>query len=271
MPNFFGRTADEDGNELPAMSFLDHLEELRRRIFFSLAAVITSFLVCWLGFAIPLVELMQRPITKALHDHNLPEKLVVLSPTDAFNTYIHVGMVAGIFVASPFVLLQLWLYISPALYPKERKLVLPFMFSTVGLFVMGGVFAYYIVFPAAMDFLIGQGMQFQQMITIEKYSEQFMVIIVGLGLIFEMPILVFFLALFGIVNAGWMWRTLRYAILAIFAIAGIVTPTTDIMNMCLFAAPMIVLYMVSILVAYVVHPKQRKKRAEKADARKTDG
>ncbi len=262
MPKFFSRNADE-GSELPAMSFLEHLEELRRRIIYSFVSIIVAFLGCWF-YSSYFVDLMQRPIAAALRNHGLPEKLVVLSPTDAFNTYIHVGLVAGIFLASPFVLYQLWLYISPALYPSERKLVLPFMFSTVGLFVAGGAFAYFLVFPASMNFLIDTGSQFQQMITVEKYSELFMAIIIGLGIIFEMPILVFFLALFGIVNAGFMWRTLRYAILAIFAIAGIVTPTTDIMNMCMFAAPMVVLYMISILVAFLVHPKQRKKRAAKA-------
>ncbi len=262
MPKFFSRGSD-DNPELPAMSFLEHLEELRRRILYSFVSVIVAFLACW-WYSSYFVDLMQRPIVAALHAHGLPEKLVVLSPTDAFNTYIHVGLVAGVFLASPFVLYQLWLYISPALYSSERKLVLPFMFSTVGLFVAGGAFAYYIVFPASMNFLIDTGSQFTQMITVEKYSELFMAIIIGLGIIFEMPILVFFLALFGIVNAGWMWRNLRYSILIIFAIAGIVTPTTDIMNMCLFAAPMVVLYVVSIAVAYLVHPKQRKKRAEKA-------
>ena len=98
------------------------------------------------------------------------------------------------------------------------------------------------------------------MITINEYIDLFMTIVLGLGVVFEMPILVFFLALFGIVSPGWMWRNLRYSILVIFIIAGDITPTPDIMNMCIFAAPMIVLYLFSIGVAYMVHPKQRKKR-----------
>jgi sec-independent protein translocase protein TatC len=133
----------------------------------------------------------------------------------------------------------------------------------VGLFVAGGLFAYKMVYPAALDFLIGYSQQFTPMITINEYTNLFMTIVLWLGVIFEMPILVFFLALFGIVSASWMWRNFRYSILVIFIIAAIITPTTDIMNMCIFAAPMIVLYAGSIGVAYIVHPKQRKRRDEK--------
>src|SRR5205807_2932389 len=106
--------------------------------------------------------------------------------------------------------------------------------------------------------------QFQPMITVGEYTDLFMTIILGLGAVFELPIVVFFLALMGVVTAGWMWRNLRYAILAIFVIAAILTPTTDILNMCLFAAPMIVLYILSIGVAWFVHPKQRRARRERS-------
>jgi sec-independent protein translocase protein TatC len=119
------------------------------------------------------------------------------------------------------------------------------------------------VYPAALDFLIGYGKQFQPMITIGEYTDLFLTIIIGLGVIFEMPILVFFLAMMGIVTAGWMWRNVRYSILVIFILAAILTPTTDILNMCLFAAPMVVLYVLSIGVAWLVHPKQRKARRER--------
>jgi sec-independent protein translocase protein TatC len=127
----------------------------------------------------------------------------------------------------------------------------------------GGYFGYKIALPRALVFLIGFGKDFQPMITLSEYSSLFLTIIVGLGVIFEMPIVVFFLALMGIVTAGWMWRNIRYAILGIFAVAAIVTPTPDILNMCIFAAPMLALYVMSIAIAWMVHPDQRKKRAEK--------
>jgi sec-independent protein translocase protein TatC len=133
----------------------------------------------------------------------------------------------------------------------------------VTLFLAGGYFGYRIVYPQALDFLIGFGNQFAPMITIEEYTQLFVTIIVGMGVIFEMPILVLFLALMGIVSAGWMWRNIRYSILGIFVIAAIITPTPDIVNMCIFAAPMIGLYILSIGVAWMVHPEQRRKRAEK--------
>ena len=132
------------------------------------------------------------------------------------------------------------------------------------MFVAGGYFGYKLVYPAALEFLIQWGHQFRPMITITEYTDLFLTITVGLGIIFEMPILVFFLALMGLVSAGWMWKNFRYGILVIFIIAAIVAPTPDIMSMCVFASPMVVLYVISIGVAWLVHPKQRAARAAKA-------
>jgi sec-independent protein translocase protein TatC len=255
---------DDDKERMPAMGFLEHLEELRRRIIYSLLAVTGGFFACW-GYSEKIYEVMQRPIMDALHRNGLSEKLVYLNPTEPFNLYLKVGFMAGLFVASPFVLYQVWLFISPGLYRNEKRYVMPFMFSTVGLFLAGGYFGYKLVYPQALEFLIGYGKQFQPMITIGEYTDLFLTIIVGMGAIFELPILVFFLSLMGIVTAGWMWRNLRYSILVIFIIAAILTPTTDILNMCIFAAPMIALYILSIAIAWLVHPKQRRARAEKKD------
>lgn len=247
---------------LAAMSFLEHLEELRRRIIYSIIAVAAGFGACW-AYHERIYDIMQRPIMTALKLNGLAEKLVYLNPTEPFNLYLKVTFLAGLFVASPFVLYQVWMFISPGLYRHEQRYVLPFMFSTVFLFLAGGVFGYKIVYPAALNFLIEFGKQFQPMITVGEYTDLFLTIIIGMGLIFELPILVFFLALMGIVNAGWMWRNFRYSILVIFIIAAIVTPTTDILNMCIFAAPMVALYGVSIGIAWLVHPKQRRKRQER--------
>ena len=251
--------------ELPGMSFLQHLEELRRRIIYSLIAVALAFFVGWWK-ADRIFAFMQGPIITALHAHKLDEKLVYTNPTDPFNMYMKVGFIAGLFIASPFILYQVWAFIAPGLYRNERRYVLPFLFSTVGLFLAGGAFGYKMVYPAALDFLIGYGAQFQPMITIGEYANLFLTVIVGMGIVFELPILIFFLALMGIVSAGWMWRNLRYSILVIFIIAAIITPTTDILNMCIFAAPMVALYIASIAIAWMVHPTRRKARAAKAKA-----
>ncbi len=246
------------------MGFLQHLEELRMRLIKSIMFIIAGFAVCWV-YHDKIWDWVQRPIINALAANKMDTTLVYTNPTEPFNIYLKVALIAGIFVASPFILYQLWAFISPGLYRNEKRYVLPFMFSTVGLFVGGGLFGYYMVYPNALTFLIDFSKQMRPMITIGEYLDLFMTIILGLGIVFEMPILAFFLALFGIISPGWMWRNLRYSILIIFVIAAIITPTTDIMNMCVFAAPMIVLYLVSIGVAWLVHPKRRnRKKAEQS-------
>ena len=249
-------------DEMPTMGFLDHLEELRKRIIYSIIAIAVGFFACW-GYAENIYAIIQRPIMEALQSNGLSAKLVYLNPTEPFNLYLKVAGMAGLFVASPFVLYQIWCFISPGLYRNEKRYVMPFMASTVALFLAGGYFGYKLVLPQALVFLIGYGKDFQPMITLSEYSGLFLTIIVGLGAIFEMPILVFFLALMGIVSAGWMWRNIRYSILGIFIVAAIITPTPDIVNMCIFAAPMVGLYGLSIGIAWLVHPSRRKNRAEK--------
>lgn len=251
---------------MTAMSFLEHLEELRRRLVYCVIAVAVGFFVCW-GYAQKIYDIVQKPVIDALRVNGSPEKLTFLSPVEPFNLYLKTALLAGLFVTSPFVLYQVWMFISPGLYRKEKRYVVPFMFSTVALFLGGGYFGYRLVFPEALQFLIGYGKQFQPMITIGEYTDLFLTVILGLGVVFELPILVFFLSLMGVVSAGWMWRNVRYSILVIFIIAAILTPTTDILNMCIFAAPMIALYLLSIGIAWFVHPKQRKAR----EARKSEG
>jgi sec-independent protein translocase protein TatC len=252
--------AEEPASEMTAMSFLEHLEELRRRILYAILAVGVAFIACWY-YAEGIFGLMQLPIMDALRRHGLEQRLVYLSPTEPFNMYLKVGLIMGVFVASPVILYQIWMFVSPGLYRDEKKYILPFMFSSVLLFIMGGFFGYKVVYPSALDFLIQYGRQFQPMITIGEYTDLFLTIILGLGVIFELPILVFFLSIMGVISAGWMWRNLRYSVLGIFVIAAIVTPTADIMNMCIFAAPMLALYLISIVIAWAFHPKRKKKAA----------
>jgi sec-independent protein translocase protein TatC len=263
----FDTATEASGDEskrdsMPTMGFLDHLEELRRRLVYSIAAVAVGFGVCW-GYHLRIYAVMQKPIMDALKSHGLSEKLVYLNPVDPFNLYLKIAALAGLFLTSPFVLYQVWLFISPGLYRNEKRYVMPFMSSTIALFTAGGYFGYKIVYPRALEFLIGFGTQFTPMITISEYTSLFLSIVLGMGLIFEMPILIFFLALMGIINASFMWNNFRYAILIIFIIAGIVTPSPDVMSMLIFAAPMVALYGASIGIAWLVHPKQRRARAEK--------
>jgi sec-independent protein translocase protein TatC len=255
-------SGESEKESMQTMGFLDHLEELRKRIVNSVVAVAVGFGICWWKVE-RIYDIMQRPIMEALAKHHLSEKLVYLNPTEPFNLYLKIAALAGLFLTSPFVLYQVWMFISPGLYRREKRYVVPFMVSTITLFLCGGYFGYKIVYPRALDFLIGFGAQFQPMITIGEYTQLFLSIVLGMGLIFEMPILVFFLAVMGIMSPQFMLKNFRYAILVIFIIAAIVTPTPDIVNMCIFAAPMLALYAVSIGVAWLVHPKQRAARREK--------
>jgi Tat protein translocase TatC len=177
-----------------SMPLLGHLEELRKRIILSVAGVLVGFLACW-SYADRIFGLMHQPIIQALRRHGLGGGLVYLNPTEPFNLYLEVGLVAGLFAASPFVFYQLWLFIAPGLYRNEKRYMFSFLLSTVGLFTVGGLFGYRMVYPASLNFLIGYGQRFQPMITIGEYTKLFLTVIIGLGVIFEMPILVLFLAL----------------------------------------------------------------------------
>jgi sec-independent protein translocase protein TatC len=252
---------ERNADSMPTMGFLDHLEELRKRIINSIVAVAVGCAACW-GFRERIYDFMQRPIIDVLTKHHLPNKLVYLNPTEPFNLYMKIALMGGLFLTSPYVLYQVWMFISPGLYRNEKKYVVPFMVSTITLFVAGGYFGYKIGYPRALDVLIDFGARFQPMITINEYTQLFLTIIVGMGLIFEMPVIVFFLSFMGVLSPGFMLQNYRYAILIVFIIAGIVAPP-DIVNMCIFAAPMIGLYGLSLGVAYLVHPEQRRKREAK--------
>src|ERR1700746_893660 len=255
-------SGDPEKEQMPTMGFLDHLAELRKRIVYSITAVGVGTGFSW-GYRERIYAVMQKPIMDALHNHHLEEKLVYLNPTDPFNLYLKIAILAGLFLPPPFCLYQVGMFISPGLYRNEKRYVMPFMFSTITLFTLGGYFGYRIAYPRALDFFIGFSGQFQPMITVGEYTQLFLSIVLGMGLIFEMPILVFFLAFMGIMTPSFMVKNFRYAILVIFILAAIVTPPPDVVNMCIFAAPMLALYAVSIGVAWLVHPKQRAKRKEK--------
>src|ERR1700679_3985258 len=216
-------TAEESKPDMPTMGFLDHLEELRTRLVYSIAAVGVGFCACWWKVD-KIYEVMQRPIMKALKDNGMSEKLVYLNSPEPFNLYLKIAALAGLFVTCPFVLYQVWMFISPGLYRNEKRYVVPFMVSTIALFLSGGYFGYKLVYPEALEFLIGYGKQFQPMITIHEYTDLLLTVILGLGVVFELPILVFFLALMGVVSAGWMWRNVRYSIWVFFIFPAIPPP-----------------------------------------------
>jgi len=258
--------------QMGSMSLLQHLEELRRRIIYSLAAVAVGFGVCWYFAQDYIYPVIEKPILVVFKKYNIDPHLSYLNPTDPFNLYLKVGLLGGIFLASPIVLYQVWNFVAPGLYRNEKRFLLPFLFLSVGLFLAGGYFGYRIVFPVAMDFLIGHyGGDFRANITIDQYTKVFLTIILGLALIFELPIILGFAGSMGVINAKFLLKHIRGAVLIFFVIAAILTPTTDIMNMTIYAAPMILLYVGSIGIVWLVHPSQRRRRKEKRENEQKQG
>jgi sec-independent protein translocase protein TatC len=246
------RAAVTDRAELPGMTLMEHLDELRKRILGAIFWLLGGVAVASL-FHQRLLNYIQKP----LFDSGL--KMTQTHPTDAIEFLIKTSLLSGAIIASPFILYQLWLFISPGMYAHEKKYVFPFMGTTVGLFLGGAWFGYRWVLPDAIRVLVlGFGKDFNHMITIDDYTGFFLAVILGLGVCFELPILMFFLALFGIVDHKFFLKQWRYAILAIFLIAAVICPLPDPIGMCLFASPMLALYLVGVLAAYFVHPSRRK-------------
>jgi sec-independent protein translocase protein TatC len=240
------------------MSLMEHLEELRKRILRSLGFLMGGFVVGWI-FRVQLYGIIKKPLD------DLHLDLYYNHPTDPINLYLKTALLGGAILASPFILYQVWLFISPGMYANEKKHVFPFMGATVGLFFCGAWFGYRYVFENAIRVLVfGFGKGFHPILTIDEYTGFFLAIILGLGICFELPILIFFLALFGIVDAKFLLRHFRYAVLAIFLIAAIICPLPDPFSMCLFASPMLALYFLGVGVAYFVHPDHRKAKEKPA-------
>jgi len=262
----------QEESRMGSMGLLQHLEELRKRIIRSMLAVAGGACVGWWFAQDKIYPLMAKPLIAVYTKNGIKDAngaiqhLTFLNPLTPFNTYLKVGLVAGIFLACPFVLYQVWMFISPGLYRREKRFLLPFLFLSVGLFLTEGYFGYRVVFPIAMDFLIttyGKGLT--PNITIDEYTKVFLTMILGLAVIFELPIVIGFAALMGVVNAKFLIKHIRGAVLVFFIIAAVLSPTTDIVNMTIYAAPMILLYLLSIGLAWFVHPKQRRKRREKRE------
>jgi sec-independent protein translocase protein TatC len=247
------RLSDEPKNliegeeELPRMGFFDHLEELRKRIFVCLVAVFVLFLVAW-AWAPQIFEFLAAPVRKVLPPG---QSLSYTTLTEPFLLYFRVALFAAVIAASPVILWQTWLFIAPALYRREKRYVLPFVSAGVFFFIAGCAFGYYEAFPLVVGFLVGVGKNFNAVITINEYLSTATKIIMGLGLCFETPILIFFLARMGVVSEKWLLAKFKYAVLVIFIIAAIITPTPDVATQCVFALPMILLYLLGIGIAWV--------------------
>jgi sec-independent protein translocase protein TatC len=244
--------------DLERMSLLEHLEELRSRLIWSLLSVGIAFLPCWY-FVETIFDFLQQPILAQLEPG---QRLVYTGIADPLFLYIKVAALAAVYLSAPFILYQIWRFVSPALYRRERIYVLPFLVFGSLFFIGGGAFAYYIAFPKAATFLLGMAKQFQPMIEVDRYFGFLMTIILGMGMMFELPVLVVLLSAMGVVTPRFLLRNFRWAVLIVFTVAAIITPTPDVLNLCLFAVPALVLYLLGIGVAWFVSPEKRAESAE---------
>jgi sec-independent protein translocase protein TatC len=239
------------------MSFFEHLGELRKRIAWSLGFIFVFFLASWAVVG-RLYHWLSLPVLKFLPPGPGGEaKLAYTSLAEPFMMYIKVAFIGALFAASPFIFHQLWLFIAPALFPREKRWVVPFVLATTFFFVLGGAFGYFVVFPLACKFFLNVGKDFTAIITINDYFSLAFRVLFGIAAIFELPVLVFLLAKLRIVSARFLLRYFKYAVVAIFIIAAVVTPTPDMVTQTMFAVPMIFLYLLSILIARLVNPGKK--------------
>jgi sec-independent protein translocase protein TatC len=237
------------------MSFLGHLEELRKRIFHMLAGIAVAFTLS-LWFCERLWFTVAAPAREALTALGVnPPNLVAITPMEQFNViWFKLPTLVAVFVSSPWILYQVWAFIAPGLYKKERRWAAPFVLFSAGLFILGGAFAYFVAFRFGLKFLLGVGhdVGVTPMVTISEYFDLFVNVMLGIGTVFELPVLIFFLTLLRIVTPGFLVRHSRYAILGIFVLAAIITPTPDVFNMMLFATPMVALFYLGIFASYIL-------------------
>ncbi len=234
------------------MSFLDHLEELRRRILHALIAVGVSFVICW-EFSDRLFTIVARPIISTIGELNF------MTPTEPFNLLVKISLVAALFLSAPFIMAQVWLFIAPGLYKRERRYALPFIISSSLLFVVGGLFGYFVAFPFAVRFLIsfGQNLKMKPVINAAEYFDLMLTVELALGIIFEIPALIFVLSRIGLVSGGFLLRNTKYAVLLSAVVAAIITPTSDIPNMMIIMVPMLMLYLLGVVVAFIFGKKRK--------------
>lgn len=244
----------EEKEELSGqMSFLDHLEELRRRLLNSLIAVGVALAAC-LYFSFDIYNVFSQLAEDAGADLNSP------SPGGGFMILIQMAVMAAIFLASPFLLAQVWLFISPGLYQKERRYVVPFIIFSSALFILGGLFGYFIAVPIGLKYLfeLNKLMGLSNTTSVDLAFDLVFALEIGLGVVFEIPAVIFLLSRLGLVTGSFLLKNLKYAILLCFVAAALITPTGDIGNMMIVGLPMIALYIVGIGIAYVFGKKRQK-------------
>ncbi|MCH8013616.1 MAG: twin-arginine translocase subunit TatC [Candidatus Dadabacteria bacterium] len=242
------------------MSFLDHLGELRKRLLWSFLAILVFFIPAY-AFSNEIFDFLMKPLIE-----NLPEgsSLIFTRPTEGFTTYLKVSFFASVLLAIPFILYQAWKFVAPALYKKEKQIIIPFIFFGSLFFLLGAAFCYYVASPPAFKFLLNEysSEYVKAFPTISEALSFFMALIFGFGLVFEFPLIIFILARIGVVTSKWLREKRKYAIILSALIAAILTPTTDAISMMLMFVPIVVFYELGILVAWMFGKKKKEENIE---------
>jgi sec-independent protein translocase protein TatC len=228
------------------MTFLEHLEELRVRLIRSLAALVAGFVAAW-SFHEEIFHFLTEPLRKAYPG----VKFITTGPSEALVLYMKMAFFVGIFLAAPYLLYQVWAFVAPGLYAHEKTYAVPFIVMGSLFFLGGAAFGHYFLFPTTFAFLIqfaGEDMQFLP--KVDEYYTFYSWFLLGLGVVFQLPVIIFVLARIGLVTPGFLIRHFKYAVLASFIVAAVITPTPDIMAQTMLALPMLALYVLGVGVAW---------------------
>jgi sec-independent protein translocase protein TatC len=235
------------------MPFMSHLEELRKRLVACAIAVGAGFVVAYI-FSERLFQYLVTPLKQVMPEG---DHLIFTNLPEMFFAYLKVAFIAALFGTAPFIFYQLWLFIAPGLYQKEKKLVLPFVISSTILFVGGALFGYFVVFPFGFKFFIGFSNEFVKAFpSVKQYLSLSIKLLIAFGLVFELPVVIFFLTKIGLVTPELLKKKRKYAILLTFVMGAILTPP-DVITQCMMAGPLIILYEVGILVSRMAYKKKQ--------------
>jgi sec-independent protein translocase protein TatC len=244
------------------MSFLEHLDELRVRLIRSVVALVVAFGACW-WFHEAIFHFLTRPLRQAFPDI----KFIFTSPSEALLLYMKMAFFVGIFLAAPYVLYQVWAFVAPGLYAHEKGYALPFIFFGSLFFLGGAAFGHFYLFPVTFRFLVafgGNDMQFLP--KVDQYYSFYSWFLLGMGLVFQLPVVIFVLSRIGLVTPGFLLRQFKYAVLAAFVAAAIITPTPDMVTQTLLALPMLGLYLLGVVVAWLFGKPRRTPQEAGAEA-----
>jgi sec-independent protein translocase protein TatC len=238
-----------DDEKIP---FTDHLDELRKRLITCFIAVGVGFIVSW-GFSVKLFDILMHPLVSVMKSG---DGIVYIGVAEKFFTYMKVAFIAGVGVASPVIVYQFWMFVAPGLYEKERRMVIPIVLLSTVFFTGGALFGYFIVFPVGFKYLINMGAEtIRPMLSMREYLGFASTMLLSFGIVFEMPILITFMARLGVVTVAFLKKNRKYAILMNFVVAAILTPSPDAVSQILMAGPLMLLYEISIIGAKIFGKK----------------